>query len=152
MSGARAVAVLGIGSEFLGDDAAGVEISGRLEPLSNSDCSPRFMAITGGTAPESFTGEIKRFNPSHLVMVDCADMARIPGEIVFLEPDNITGVTFSTHRMPISIMMRYLKLFIQCELIVIGIQPSILTFGAPLSPEVNKAVDLLEESFRELIS
>lgn len=153
LSGARAVAVLGIGSELLGDDAAGVKVSGRLAALSGKSGTAKFISITGGTAPESFTGEIKRFNPSHLVMVDCADMGKAPGEIVFLEPDKITGVSFSTHRMPLSIMMRYLKIFIQCELIVIGIQPngSTLTFGGEISPEVKEAVDLLEETFREVM-
>ena len=145
--GAKKVVLLGIGSELMGDDAAGIIIAEKLnKAFKASKTSKKFKALLGSTAPENFTGEIKKFKPSHLVIVDCADMKCKPGEAVILDPDKITGISFSTHRLPISIMMRYLSHFVKCELVVIGIQPKSLKFGQKPSKEVAAAINSVSEA------
>lgn len=112
---------------------------------------PEVLFLAGSTAPENFTGDIKRFAPTHLVMVDCADMGITPGEAVILDPEKVGGISFSTHRMPVSIMMRYLRIFIDCEILIVGIQPKSLKFGAKLSKEVRSAVDGISSVFKDVI-
>lgn len=112
---------------------------------------PEVLFLAGSTAPENFTGDIKRFAPTHLVMVDCADMGINPGEAVILDPEKVGGISFSTHRMPISIMMRYLRIFIDCEILIVGIQPKSLKFGAKLSKEARSAVDGISSVLKDVI-
>ncbi len=144
LSGAAKVVILGIGSELCGDDSAGMVLVRELEKSVRPDKGgPEVLFLAGSTAPENFTGDIKKFRPTHLVMVDCADMGIKPGEAIILDPDEAGGISFSTHRMPLSIMIRYLRIFIDCEMILIGIQPRSLKFGSGLSREAEEAVSCL---------
>ena len=56
------ICVLGIGSEFKADDAAGVIIAQQLQTkLEDKKCvfGSSVLCIDGSTAPENFTGDIK---------------------------------------------------------------------------------------------
>ena len=69
---ASRVAILAIGSEFRGDDAAGLLVAENLKKLLKVS-SRKFKVFIGATAPENLTGDIKRFNPSHILLVDSID-------------------------------------------------------------------------------
>jgi hydrogenase 3 maturation protease len=97
----------------------------------------------GGTAPENLTGEIKRFAPTHLVIIDAADLDTEPGVITVMDPENIGGTTFCTHSLPLKMMIDYLLDSFECHVTVIGIQPQSLEVGAPVSREVLDAVESL---------
>lgn len=140
--GKRRVVLLGVGSELRGDDAAGVRIAERMAALS----LPGVWAITGGTAPENLTGEIRQISPSHLVIVDTADMGDAPGTIRIIEPERIGGISFGTHSLPLNVLAGYLSKETGCAVTVMGIQPRSLEFDAGLSPEVARAVDEVVEA------
>ena len=127
--------VMGIGSDLRGDVATGILVVHNLSKIKNYN----IFVLYGATAPENFTGEIKKIRPSHLIIVDCADLGLKPGEIKIVEEKNIEGVSFSTHTLPISVMIRYLKEDMDFETIVIGIQPVCIDFGASVSFEVERA-------------
>jgi hydrogenase 3 maturation protease len=134
--------LLGVGSELRGDDAAGVRIAERMAARS----LPGVWAITGGTAPENLTGEIRQISPSHLIIVDTADMGDAPGTIRIIEPERIGGISFGTHSLPLSVLAGYLSRETGCAVTVMGIQPRSLEFDAGLSPEVARAVDEVVEA------
>jgi hydrogenase 3 maturation protease len=90
----------------------------------------------GATAPENFTGEIKRFKPSHLLILDAADTSAKPGTIDLISPEVVGGVSFSTHMMPLKIMVDYMNQSIKCKTMIIGIQPKVLKFGSTPSKVV----------------
>jgi hydrogenase 3 maturation protease len=153
LSGATSVVVLGVGSELLGDDAAGIMAACELErSFRKKDGSADLKVIIGDTAPENFTGEIKKREPSHLIIVDCADMGLKPGDVAILELEDIGGISFSIHRLPLSIMLRYLRLFVDCGMTVIGIQPRSLAFCGKPSKEAEKAAHLVADTVLEAIS
>jgi len=132
------IALLGIGSLLCGDDAAGPLILRYLKknkPFGKN--KTRVKVFSGGTAPENITGEIKKFHPTHLVMVDAADMGLKPGGVAFIDPKRVAGVSFSTHRLPTTIMAEYLSYCISCEVIIIGVQPKSLEFGQSPSREID---------------
>ena len=163
LEGATRIAFLGVGSELRGDDAAGLLMAallheyfqipklGVLAPLRENtsegfraaagDCVP-FTAtvLVGGTAPENVTGEIKRFKPSHLVILDAGDMGKKPGEMGVYSTEDIHGVSFSTHRLPLSILVKYLAQFDKFQTLLLAVQPSSLAFGAAVSAPVKAAV------------
>ena len=41
--------------------------------------------------------------------MDAADLGQPPGHIAVLDPEQIAGVSFSTHQMPLSVLLDYLK-------------------------------------------
>src|SRR5512138_1713340 len=95
------VAVLGIGNELSGDDAVGVVIAGelrqRLDP--RADC----FVLDAATAPENFTGPLRRFRPDLVLLVDAAHLSGEPGTITWLDWQQTDGVSGSTHTLPPSV-------------------------------------------------
>jgi hydrogenase 3 maturation protease len=119
-------------------------VIGRLRKLlSGSDVRPRVRLLAGATAPENLTGQIKKYRPTHLVIVDAADVVRKPGTATLLEPDETAGATFCTHSLPIKVMTDYLKESFKCRIVLLGIQPRHLDVGAAPSSEVVRAADSL---------
>jgi hydrogenase 3 maturation protease len=150
--GAQRIVVFGIGSELRGDDVAGMLIAEHIEQYRKKIKERiRLKVLFGSTAPESFTGEIKRFKPSHLLIIDCAEFQKPPGSVILLDPETIGGVSFSTHSLPLKIMTDYLLKDLTCEIIIIGIQPKTLHFGAPCSPEVKKSIKDISKVLKEIL-
>jgi hydrogenase 3 maturation protease len=138
---AERVAVLAIGSALRADDAAGMLAGEELAGLSaHEGAGARVAVFLGGTAPENLTGEIKRFRPTHLVILDAADMGREPGCIELMEPAALSlNTSVSTHGLPVAMLADYLRRFTGCEVIVIGIQPETRGFGEEPSEKVRGA-------------
>src|SRR5665647_2924663 len=122
---AKRIVVLGIGSELRADDAAGLIVAEELKKIKNL----KLKVFLGSTAPENFTGEIIKFKPTHILIVDSVDTDQKPGFILLINPDEVGGVSFSTHMLPVKMMVDYLLASLECEIIIIGIQPKILLFG-----------------------
>jgi hydrogenase 3 maturation protease len=113
--------------------------------------SAQLAVFLGGTAPENLTGEIKRFAPTHLVIVDAADLDSEPGTITIMDPDSIGGTTFCTHSLPIKVMIDYLLNSFECHVTIVGIQPQSLEVGAPVSKEVLDTVESLSALLLETL-
>ena len=143
----HSLAILGCGSALLGDDAAGMQTAERLQALGGN-----VRVFCGSTAPENFTGEIKSFRPDALLVIDAAELAKPPGTVALIPPDKINGATFSTHMLPLSIMLDYLRSEINCRVCILGIQGRSFEFGAPLTTEVNDAVDDIVSALISLFS
>lgn len=141
LKGATRLAVMGVGSELRADDVAGLLVARRLQAAlrDRSDV----LVLEGCSAPENFTGEILRFEASHLVIVDCAELDAPPGTLRLFPPEEIGGISSSTHSLPLSIIIAYLETCHPCETLVIGIQPKTLAFDGSPSKEILRAVDEL---------
>lgn len=151
--GARKLAVLGIGSDLRGDDGAGILVVEKLQK-SLSKLKKRFpvKVFVGGTAPENLTGEIKRYKPSHIIIVDTADFKEKPGTVVVIDPQDVGGVSFSTHKMPAKILIDYLRKSFPCEVTIIGIQPKTVDFGKPLTKAVAGRAKEVALAIGDLVS
>ena len=144
---AKKIAVLGIGSELRADDVAGLLVAEGLKRIKNL----KLKIFLGSTAPENFTGEIIKFKPTHIIIVDSIDIDQKPGTILLIDTNEVDGVSFSTHKMPIKMMADYLFASLECEIIIIGIQSKTLLFGEAVSEEVKKAVKNIIEIIREIL-
>ncbi len=140
-------AVLGVGSTLRSDDAAGMYFIERLSSLLEKD---NILLIAGSTAPENFTGEIKKFAPDRLFIVDAAYMGLSPGEAKVIPAAAINGVSFSTHMLPLPIMLQYLEKEAPCEVTLIGIQPRHIDQGFSMSDAVRKGAEQLVDLFFRL--
>lgn len=142
------MAVVGVGQELRGDDAAGLVVAQRLSALTPQ--SSALLVIAGGHAPENCTGPLRRFKPDLVVLVDAAALNLPPGSIQLLNWEQIGGLSATTHTMPLHLLARYLMAELGCEVILLGIQPIDTTLGAPLSSPVEKAVLEVVEGLRSV--
>jgi len=152
LEGAKKVAVLGVGSELRADDIAGILAAQELERSSKQiNKTIDFKVFLGHTAPENLSGEIRKFNPTHVVIIDTADIGKKPGEVALFTPENIGGISFSTHKLPIKVLAQYLAQSIDCKAIIIGIQPKGLDFGKDVSREAKTAAKNVSKAIKNVI-
>ncbi len=142
---AAKIAVVGIGHELRGDDAAGIEIVRALTEHANR------LVIEAGTAPENHTGALRRFLPDLVVMIDAALMNLEPGAIRALDSSAADGFGASTHTLPLGLLSQYLAAELGCAVLLIGIQPADTTFGAPLSPAVQRACAEVSRALQSML-
>jgi len=149
---AERIGILGVGSELRADDVAGVLAAGQIKKLAAKKKNRAKLKIfIGATAPENLTGEIKKFKPTHLIIIDSADLGTKAGKIRIMNPDDITGVSFCTHSLPIKVMADYLLKSFSLQITIIGIQPKNLSVGAPPSKTVLCAVESLSKTIASLL-
>lgn len=148
MSKDQKFAIMGVGSVLRSDDAAGMYFIEQLEAnIQREDV----LLIAGSTAPENFTGVIKNFAPDKLFIIDAAHMGLPVGEIRMLDMSEIGGMAFSTHMLPLPVMLNYLELEIGCEIFCIGIQPGSTEQGLSICEEVRAGARHLAEMFCEAL-
>lgn len=138
---AKKVAILGVGSDLRADDVTGMLVAENINKAFNKNS--KVKVFFGGITPENFTGEIKKFNPTHLIIIDCADFNKKPGFVSLIDPKNVSGISFSTHSLPLNILADYIARDINCEILIIGIQPKTIEFEEPVSKEARQAVKTL---------
>lgn len=145
LAGTERLAILGAGHELMADDGAGVMITDAL--IARFGETPeRFRVWSGGTAPECFTGVIKDFKADHVLIIDAADFGGAPGELCDVDPAIVGGVSFSTHMLPLKVMMEYLQKELGCRTTILGIQPHCLEFGEEMTPQVREtALEVIRE-------
>jgi hydrogenase 3 maturation protease len=143
------LAVLGVGHELYGDDAVGIWLAGRLNKISTGD--DNLLAIQGGPAPENFTGVLRKYRPDLVLLVDAALMNVEPGRTGWLDWKNTSGFSASTHTLPLNVMASYITEELNCEVALLGIQPSQTKVGAPLSAEVQEAAEVVARDIVEIL-
>jgi hydrogenase 3 maturation protease len=140
--GGLRVVILGVGHELRGDDALGV-IAVRKFLQAWRDLPPELLCIDAGQVPENFCSQVRDFEPGLLLVIDAARLEQSPGAIAWIEARDINDSSFSTHSLPLSLILGYLTAETGCETAVLGIQPADLSFAAPLSHAVCQSVDTL---------
>ncbi len=147
--GAKKVVVCGIGNDVRGDDAFGVYVVGMLkEKVSN----PKVVFLNCGEMPESYAGKIIRENPSHVVFVDAVHFEGKPGEIVLADPEGTLGEAFSTHKMPLKLLVSYLKQNVNAKFILIGAQPKQTGLFVEMSKELKESAERLVSTLERILA
>jgi hydrogenase 3 maturation protease len=129
--------LLGIGNEDNGDDGAGMLVAGqfRMEGWTSLSC---------GTAPENFTGLIRKARPDLLVLVDAAAMGISPGEFRIIPRNRIADVGIGTHQIPLSMLIDFLS-DAAGRIVLIGIQPGRVAPGEGITEPVRKGAARLAD-------
>jgi len=152
LKGARRIAVLGIGSDLRADDAAGLIIAKGLKAYIRGKQKKSLLKVfLGETAPENLTGQIKKFKPTHLIVIDAVDFHLKTGSLRVVDICTEAGVSFSTHRVPIGILRDYMYKSIRCETILIGMQPGSTEFCGILSEGIPGATQAACKEIREVL-
>ena len=87
------------------DDTAGVLIARSLSQHVSTD---QVLILEGGPAPENRTGELRRFAPDLVLIVDAAEMGEPSGAVLWISEDDVDGMSASTHSLPLSMLVHYL--------------------------------------------
>jgi len=146
------IAVLGIGNDLRGDDAAGVlcvREAGKVWGLSREAMTASgrsILLIDGGDAPESQTGPLRTFRPDLVILIDAARGGGPPGMVFRVEPDRISDEDVSTHRISLAMLVRYLEKSLETRVLFLGIEPASTEGQARVSPAVRTSVRLLAEA------
>jgi hydrogenase 3 maturation protease len=127
--------LFGVGNSLRGDDGAGCYIADHLRAAN-------WMAINCATAPENFTGIVRKLHPELLVIVDAAEMGLSPGAVRRVAPEVIEDVGLGTHMLPLSHLVGYLS-GEAGEILLVGIQPGHVDTCDSLTREVREGADAL---------
>ncbi len=135
------IAIVGVGNELNGDDAAGVLVLRRLQAagVQRED----LLLVEGGPAPENFTAVLRRFHPALVLIIDAAHLDSPPGTLACIDASNTDGLEASTHTLPPSVLASFLAHEFGCRVLILGIQPEQLEFDQPVSAPVARAVEAL---------
>jgi len=141
--------VLGIGNPLRGDDAVGLKVVQNLL----GKVPENVLLLECEMTPENFLSKIERFRPTHVLMVDAAQLNREAGALRLISIEEIAGTTLSTHTLPLSFFAEIIKQNTGAEVRLFGIQPGSITFREGLSPKLReasrKAADVILKVIRE---
>ena len=112
---------------------------------------PDIRIISGGEAPENFTGAIRAFSPSHVILLDAVDHGLAPGTVFLADERSITVGDMTSHHLPLRLLMRFLGASLPCRVILVGVQPQTLMPGNTLSAPIKKTLPLLAEFLAETL-
>jgi hydrogenase 3 maturation protease len=119
LGNARRIALVGIGDELSPADRLGMVAAREIEKMD----IPRARVFLAGTVPESMTGPLRNFHPDHVILFDAADMGVLPGTIMVIDPEQISGNLLSSHVLPLSVVMEFIEQDSQTKVTLLGIQP-----------------------------
>ncbi len=97
------LAIIGIGNDLHGDDGFGPVMIKKLKGRTDQ------KLIDCGMSPENFTSEIIKEKPDAVIFLDAANFEGNAGNIKVIEEKEIPKAALSTHSLPLSILMDYLK-------------------------------------------
>ncbi|HON07320.1 MAG TPA: hydrogenase maturation protease [Verrucomicrobiota bacterium] len=137
----RSILIVGIGSEFYGDDAVGIMIAEKLANVSNG----RLKVTVCGDSPERVAGMISQEQPDELIFVDAVEFGGLPGDAAFFNSADFASrfPQISTHKISLSLIARMIESNGKTRVWLLGIQPETLKPGSLLSAEVNKTAEII---------
>ena len=143
------IAILGIGNELRRDDAVGLAVVDRLSLFIDD---PSIALLNCQSVPENFTGYVKRFRPTCVMLVDAADFGAVPGHARIFQLNELESPEVTTHGASLAMLGAYLRSEINSSVVVVGIQPADCDFGSGLSPVARRASTAVADAIRTALN
>lgn len=152
LKGKGRIVIMGVGNPLKGDDAAGLLCAEAL--LKGVPAKERrgVKILRAYDVPENYTGIIRKFKPTRVIIIDAALAGLKAGDIFVLEKEKIAIEEISSHKIPLMVLISYLEQSIECKVTVLGIQARDLSFGAPVHPVIKAAVKTVSDYLAGVIS
>jgi len=122
--------LLGVGNELHGDDGVGIYVARHFHHEG-------WVVVECGTAPENYIGKVMASAPELVIIVDAADMGLEAGAIRIIPRGRMGTASFSTHSLPLSVLISHLETATHAPVYLIGVQPK--QMRGEMSPEVKEA-------------
>ena len=138
----RSVVVLGIGNTLMQDEGVGVHAIRAL--VSRYELDVNVKVVDGGTSGMELLPLLEGVD--HLIVVDAVRMGKPQASVLRLEGDQVPAffkTRLSPHQVGISDLLATLAFLGSSpeRIVLIGVQPVMLSLGMELSPEVNAQLE-----------
>ncbi len=141
---AAVVTIIGMGNELRGDDAVGLLVARLLRPYQTT----RLQVFEGYMNPEVFIAPACAAHPTHLLIIDAAELHRHPGEWQILSSDMVEQGLFTTHAIPALEVAKEIQRRCNAEVAFLGIQPKSRDISLSLSAECRHTAEEIAENIR----
>jgi len=131
------IVFVGLGNIARGDDAAGLLFLRELKSQTTFRASNFFEAKTN---PENYLERILELHPKLVVFIDAANVGVRPGDMGWIEADELDTARISTHAFNITMVEQYLKAHQSLNVKYFGIKPQSTTPGHPVSDIVKDSI------------
>lgn len=126
--------VVGVGNPLRGDDVAGLLLGRAVAQRTGNpylECED---------VPENYLAEMHQSPAQTLLMTDAVNMGAAAGEIRLLEMAQLADAGSSTHKGSLRLLGELLSREYAKDVLVLGIQPCSLEWGAGLTEVVAEAI------------
>lgn len=144
----RRVVLVGIGSPIRHDDVVGLRVLELLE----GKLPQSVLLLPTETVPESYTGAIRDFAPTHVLLLDAAHFSGVPGEGRMIPTKMIANVSVSTHSLPLHIFIGYVQKSICPKVALLGIQGVNIELGEGITSLVDEGAKLIAKLLINLLN
>jgi len=131
----KPILIVGIGNPLMGDDGAGAYLVDLMTAQKKRTASINTLEV-----PENYMGPMVKSGAATILLVDAADMGEKPGTVKLYPSDKIEETGVSTHSISIGLIAQTLKSETGADVMLLGIQPKMVTLVEGLTEEVQKAV------------
>lgn len=137
--------IVGVGNTFRGDDGLGPFLVQELEGKVKADL------LDAGEVPESYLGRIIDSQPDTIIVVDAVQMQERPGTLAVIEIDELSKVSWSTHRLSLALFMKYVKEHTGSNVFLVGVQPAATELGQKMTLPMEDTLKILVRYFIDML-
>jgi hydrogenase 3 maturation protease len=137
-----------MGNELRGDDAVGLKVTHLLKACSQSNLS----VFDGQTIPDMFIKPICKIKPSHVLIIDAAELKSEPGTWRMLSEEEIDAGLCTTHSLPATDIAKEIAQRCGAKIGFLGIQPKTREVSLSLSDECHKAAQNVTKEIIQLVT
>jgi hydrogenase 3 maturation protease len=142
------VVVIGMGNELRADDAVGLHVVRLLKPFTHE----KLKVFEGHMTPEAYIGPACASHPTHVLIVDAAELGQKPGAWQVLSKNNVEQGLFTTHTIPAVEIAAEIQRKCSAAVVFVGIQPKSRDISLGLSRECQKAAEEISEIIKKTMS
>jgi hydrogenase 3 maturation protease len=139
------IAIIGIGNELNGDDAAGVLIVRKIK--NNLPENKQILIVEGSIAPENHTGVIRSFKPDWIWLFDAADLGDKPGSVQLIDLEKVQSIGADTHRLAPTLLLSFLSLEMEFKAFLFGINPESVEPFSDVSDTIKLSIEKTSKFF-----
>jgi hydrogenase 3 maturation protease len=144
---ARLVAIIGMGNELRADDAVGLHVVRLLKPYSHD----RLRVYEGHMTPEAFIAPACAMHPTHLLIIDAAELHSKPGTWQILSSEQIEQGLFTTHAIPAIEVAAEIQRRCGAKVAFLGIQPKSRDVSLSMSKECLRTTEEIVNIIKRIL-
>ena len=146
LKNAKSIVIIGMGNELRGDDAVGLVVVRLLKPYTTK----KMHVYEGHMNPEVFISPACRLLPTHLLIIDAAELHRKPGDWRILSSTEIQEGLFTTHAIPAVEIATEIQRRCGANVAFLGIQPKSREISLNLSKECQEAAKKISDIIHKI--
>jgi hydrogenase 3 maturation protease len=143
---AKSVVIIGMGNELRADDAVGLHVVRLLKPHVTN----QLQVFEGHMTPEAFIRPVCARYPTHIIIIDAAELHTKPGVWQIISSDEIEEDLFTTHAIPATEVAAEFQRRCNAKVAFLGIQPKLREVSLSQSKECQRAAKEVADAIRRI--